>query len=80
MFWEWFRSGKGAILYFNLSCSFCATGKMGKLRSLSSDEILAQLFYAKKIVRLSHDGILDSGKVVLPPVSNIVFMGMGEPA
>ena len=53
---------------------------MGKLRSLSSDEILAQLFYAKKIVRLSHDGILDSGKVVLPPVSNIVFMGMGEPA
>jgi len=80
VFWEWFRSGKGAILYLNLSCSFCATGKMGKLRSLSSDEILAQLFYAKKIVRLSHDGILDSGKVVLPPVSNIVFMGMGEPA
>jgi 23S rRNA (adenine2503-C2)-methyltransferase len=60
-------------------CSFCATGKMGKLRSLSADEILAQLFYAKKIVRLSSQGIL-AGDVVLPPISNIVFMGMGEPA
>jgi hypothetical protein len=58
-------------------CSFCATGKMGKLRSLSADEILAQLFYAKKIVRLSSQGIL-AGDVVLPPISNIVFMGMGE--
>ena len=65
-------------------CSFCATGKMGKLRSLSSDEILAQLFYAKKMVRLSTDGVITKGasdeKVILPPISNIVFMGMGEPA
>ncbi|KAL7486713.1 hypothetical protein ACHAW6_012310 [Cyclotella cf. meneghiniana] len=66
-------------------CTFCATGRMGKLRSLTSDEILVQLFYAKKIVRLSRDGILDSGNpdddsLVLPPVTNIVFMGMGEPA
>ncbi|KAL3775078.1 hypothetical protein HJC23_013998 [Cyclotella cryptica] len=66
-------------------CSFCATGRMGKLRSLTADEILVQLFYAKKIVRLSRDGILDSGSpndgsLVLPPVTNIVFMGMGEPA
>ena len=60
-------------------CSFCATGRMGKLRSLSADEILAQLFYAKKIVRLSADGVL-AGDVALPPISNIVFMGMGEPA
>ena len=64
-------------------CSFCATGKMGKLRSLSTDEILAQLFYAKKMVRLSTNGVLsraDDQKVVLPSISNIVFMGMGEPA
>jgi 23S rRNA (adenine2503-C2)-methyltransferase len=64
-------------------CSFCATGRMGKLRSLSADEILVQLFYAKKIVRLSGDGVLEGGngdKVLLPPISNIVFMGMGEPA
>ena len=56
------------MLCFNLSYSFSAMGKMGKLYLLSSDEILAQLFYAKKI------------EVVLPPVSNIVFMGMGEPS
>lgn len=50
-------------------CTFCATGRMGKLRSLTSDEILAQLFFAIRIAR----------RTVLPPVSNVVFMGMGEP-
>jgi 23S rRNA (adenine2503-C2)-methyltransferase len=50
-------------------CTFCATGRMGKLRSLSSDEILAQLFFAVQQCR--REG--------LPPVSNVVFMGMGEP-
>jgi 23S rRNA (adenine2503-C2)-methyltransferase len=37
---------------------------------LTSDEILAQMFFAKKICRLEG----------LPDISNIVFMGMGEPA
>lgn len=52
-------------------CKFCATGKMGKLRSLTSDEILSQFFFALKICRLSSN---------LPKLSNVVFMGMGEPA
>lgn len=43
---------------------------MGKLRDLTSDEILAQMFYAKKMIRLEG----------LPEITNIVFMGMGEPA
>jgi 23S rRNA (adenine2503-C2)-methyltransferase len=51
-------------------CIFCATGRMGKLRSLNADEILAQLFFARKICRQKN----------LPPVTNVVFMGMGEPA
>jgi len=51
-------------------CTFCATGRMGKLRSLSSDEILAQFFYARKICRVCG----------IPSVGNVVFMGMGEPA
>lgn len=51
-------------------CTFCATGRMGLQRSLSSDEILAQMFFAKKICRLYH----------LPDVTNVVFMGMGEAA
>ena len=49
-------------------CTFCATGKMGKVRSLSSDEILVQMFYARKLCRERN----------LPAVSNVVFMGMGE--
>lgn len=49
-------------------CRFCATGKMGKLRNLSSSEILAQLFFAKKLCRLEG----------LPDIKNIVFMGMGD--
>lgn len=52
------------------ACTFCATGRMGKLRSLTADEILAQMFFAVKICRQEED---------LPPVSNVVFMGMGEP-
>lgn len=52
------------------ACTFCATGRMGKLRSLTSDEILAQLFFARKICRLYE----------LPHITNVVFMGMGEPA
>ena len=34
------------------ACTFCATGRMGKLRDLTSDEILIQLYYANKIVRV----------------------------
>ena len=56
--------------YNMTGCTFCATGRMGKLRSLTSDEILAQMFFARKICRLYE----------LPPVTNVVFMGMGEPA
>ena len=49
-------------------CTFCATGKMGKVRSLSTDEILAQMFFARKLCRLHPE--------ILPPVTNVVFMGM----
>lgn len=51
-------------------CTFCATGKMGRLRSLTADEILCQLWYARKVCR----------KLSMPTIDNIVFMGMGEPA
>lgn len=48
-----------------MGCAFCETGKMGLLRSLSTEEIVAQLYQAKHLL----------GK----DVRNIVFMGMGEP-
>ena len=51
-----------------MACPFCATGQMGFRRNLSAGEIVAQvLFYAG---RLATEG---------KPVTNIVFMGMGEP-
>ena len=51
-------------------CVFCATGRMGLLRNLTSDEIMAQAFHAERVA-LAHG---------MPSLSNIVFMGLGEPA
>jgi len=48
-----------------LNCTFCATGKLGFKRNLESAEIIDQFLFAEKI----------SGQ----KISNIVFMGMGEP-
>mmetsp|Transcript_55456 Transcript_55456/g.129794 ORF Transcript_55456/g.129794 Transcript_55456/m.129794 type:complete len:489 (-) Transcript_55456:231-1697(-) len=53
----------------NRGCAFCATGKMGFVRNLSVHEILSQVF-------LAHRCIKEKG---LPPLHNVVFMGMGEP-
>ncbi len=48
-----------------MGCAFCETGKMGLLRSLTTPEIVSQLFQAKHGLKLD--------------IRNIVFMGMGEP-
>ncbi len=50
-----------------MACDFCATGKMGFFRNLSASEILDQF------TAIERD--LSEGK----SVTNIVFMGMGEP-
>jgi len=51
-----------------MACPFCATGQMGFMRNLSAGEIVAQvLYFARQLDR--------EGK----RVTNIVFMGMGEP-
>lgn len=50
------------------ACDFCATGKMGIAKNLATEEILDQVVQAGQILR-SEDRRL----------SNIVFMGMGEP-
>ena len=50
-----------------LQCSFCATGAQGFEVNLSASEIIGQLWLAS-----FHDE-------KLPPITNIVFMGMGEP-
>lgn len=55
-------------------CRFCQTGRMGLLRSLSTAEIVGQVVLAE-IWRRAQPGILSQ----YPRISNLVFMGMGEP-
>ncbi|MDI9347005.1 MAG: 23S rRNA (adenine(2503)-C(2))-methyltransferase RlmN [Methylacidiphilales bacterium] len=52
-----------------LNCSFCATGRMGFNRNLQTDEILSQVHYAINRIYKIHKR----------KITNIVFMGMGEP-
>lgn len=56
-----------------MACPFCATGQMGLTRNLSTAEIIDQVRQAQAACR---DGALEGGPTRL---SNIVFMGMGEP-
>ncbi len=56
-----------------MACPFCATGQMGLTRNLSAAEIIDQVRHA---ARMARDGELTTGPRRL---SNIVFMGMGEP-
>jgi hypothetical protein len=37
------------------ACTFCSTGRMGELRSLTSDEILVQMYWAAKVCRIVPD-------------------------
>jgi 23S rRNA (adenine2503-C2)-methyltransferase len=58
-----------------MACPFCATGQGGLTRNLSTAEILEQVRAAAVELRdRDGDGIARSGRL-----SNIVFMGMGEP-
>lgn len=53
----------------SLTCDFCATGKLERLRNLNADEMYDQ-------VVLIRNQALEHFKA---PLSNIVYMGMGEP-
>jgi 23S rRNA (adenine2503-C2)-methyltransferase len=54
-----------------LDCGFCATGAQGFNRNLTSAEIIGQVWHAiRELPRR------DNGE---PAVTNVVFMGMGEP-
>lgn len=53
----------------SLDCNFCATARLKRMRNLGPDEIYDQVVAIDKESRLYHNH----------PLSNIVFMGMGEP-
>ena len=54
-----------------MDCSFCATGKQGFSHNLTTAEIVAQVWFAGKTL----GGDFQNQRVI----SNVVFMGMGEP-
>ena len=58
-------------------CTFCATGQMGFERHLTAGEIVAQVLYFARELR-AHPWIAPDGQSI-DHVSNLVFMGMGEP-
>ena len=53
----------------SLTCSFCATGRLERLRNLNADEIYDQVAILRKQAEEKYG----------TPLSNIVYMGMGEP-
>jgi 23S rRNA (adenine2503-C2)-methyltransferase len=56
-----------------LGCSFCMTGTMGLARNLTAGEIVDQVHRANR-------RLVELGEGPAPrPLTNLVFMGMGEP-
>ncbi|MDO8617284.1 MAG: 23S rRNA (adenine(2503)-C(2))-methyltransferase RlmN [Candidatus Uhrbacteria bacterium] len=51
-----------------MACTFCATGTMGIKRNLTSGEIIEQVLHYARLLKIKNER-----------VSNVVFMGMGEP-
>ncbi len=53
----------------SLACEFCATGRLKMMRNINADEIFDQVKLIKE----------QSLKYYNTPISNVVYMGMGEP-
>lgn len=53
----------------SLTCKFCATGKLERIRNLEADEIYDQVAIIREQAEKEYN----------IPLSNIVYMGMGEP-
>lgn len=53
----------------SLSCKFCATGKLKRMRNLNADEIFDQVVLVRNTAAERYQAAL----------TNIVYMGMGEP-
>lgn len=56
----------------SLNCTFCATGKQGYNRNLTTAEIISQIWIAKHLLAKQYN---TDERIV----SNVVMMGMGEP-
>ncbi len=58
-----------------LNCTFCATARLGYKRNLLVSEIIGQVLLVN--IWLKNNALLLNKKIVT--ITNIVFMGMGEP-
>ena len=56
-----------------MACRFCMTGTLGLLRNLTAAEIVAQVHAVNREVARNE------GLPLTRPLTNLVFMGMGEP-
>jgi 23S rRNA (adenine2503-C2)-methyltransferase len=70
------ESGRGTLCISSqvgcaLDCAFCATGAQGFNRNLDRAEIIGQVSHANRFLPRRPNGG--------PAVTNVVFMGMGEP-
>ncbi|MDP1828457.1 MAG: 23S rRNA (adenine(2503)-C(2))-methyltransferase RlmN [Archangium sp.] len=57
-----------------MGCRFCATATLGLMRNLTPSEIVGQVHAANREVRAN-----EKIEKTLRPLTNLVFMGMGEP-
>jgi 23S rRNA (adenine2503-C2)-methyltransferase len=57
-----------------MGCRFCATATLGLMRNLTPSEIVAQVHAVNREVRAN-----EKIEKTLRPLTNLVFMGMGEP-
>lgn len=56
-----------------MGCTFCMTGTLGLLRNLTPGEIVGQIHAVNREIRRNEGLEMDR------PLTNLVFMGMGEP-
>jgi len=62
-----------------IGCPFCATGQQGFERNLTPGEIIDQvLYFARRLQDQNDEADTESNKPAAH-ISNLVFMGMGEP-
>lgn len=67
-----------------VNCLFCSTGKQGFARNLTAGEIVGQVWLANRLLGARRDAARAAADDDLPDghdrfVTNVVFMGMGEP-
>jgi 23S rRNA (adenine2503-C2)-methyltransferase len=69
-----------------LTCTFCATGRMSFARNLTASEIVEQALHFRRMAAppgprgaFRANGGSGRSHAARPPITNCVFMGMGEP-